>query len=222
MNHEAFAGFRTNAWENPWAGSSSVCVNADWNKYRSCFHRLKVIVKICYLKLAKDVDEDPPIEHGLTVHRRDQVGDFLSSFEMQGNFFLQFSVAKYTFLVWRYLYIEHFFMLARKFYLKSERTQLLHDFCASLHQRLSFTLHQSTIWQMELRVGIWFMNREQESTDPCLVNPEGWTFPFPKLWLLKVIPTCICCPSKESKDCSALYRACSWGRVAGLSNIWWN
>ena len=43
----------------------------------------------------------------------------------------------------------NFFKLARKFYLKSERTQLLHDFRASLHQRLSFTLHQSTIWQMD-------------------------------------------------------------------------
>ena len=63
----------------------------------------------------------------------------------------QFSVAKYTFLVWRYLYISLniFLSLQESFYLKSERTQLLHDFCASLHQRLSFTLHQSTIWQMD-------------------------------------------------------------------------
>jgi len=31
---------------------------------------------------------------------------------------------------------------------------------------------------------------------------------------------CICWPSKESRDCSALYKACSCGLVAGLSNIW--
>ena len=115
MNHEAFAGFRTNAWENPWAGSSSVCVNADWNKYRSCFHRLKVIVKICYLKLAKDVDEDPPIEHGLTVHRRDQVGDFLSSFEMQGKFVAIFCCKVYIFGLKASLHIfEHFFDACKK------------------------------------------------------------------------------------------------------------
>ena len=135
----------------------------------------------------------------------------------------QFSVAKYTFLVWRYLYISLniFLSLQESFTWKVSEPNFSMIFALPCIRdyHSPCTRVQYGRW---IRVGIWFMNREQESTDPCLVNPEGWTFPFPKLWLLKVIPTCICCPSKESKDCSALYRACSWGRVAGLSNIWWN
>ena len=221
MNHEAFAGFRTNAWENPWAGSSSVCVNADWNKYRSCFHRLKVIVKICYLKLAKDVDEDPPIEHGLTVHRRDQVGDFLSSFEMQGKFVAIFCCKVYIFglkvsLHWTFFYACKK-VLPEKW--ANPTSPWFSRFPAS-----EIIIHLAPEYNMADGIKSWDLIYEPGARKHWSMFGQSWrlNLPFTKLWLLKVIPTCICCPSKESKDCSALYRACSWGRVAGLSNIWWN
>ena len=76
MNHEAFAGFRTKAWENPCAGSSSVCMcRLKCNEHQSLLNK-------SYLKLAENVDEDSAVKHWLAVHRRDQVGNFLLGCEI--------------------------------------------------------------------------------------------------------------------------------------------
>ena len=89
----------------------------------------------------------------------------------------QFSVAKYTFLVWRYLNISLniFLSLQESFTWKVSEPNFSMIFALPCIRdyHSPCTRVQYGRW---IRVGIWFMNREQESTDPCLINPEGWTF----------------------------------------------
>ena len=59
-----------------------------------------------------------------------------------------------------------------------------------------------------IRVGIWFMNREQESTDPCLVNPEGWTFP---------LQSCDCSRWSQPASAAPRRRARTARRCTGLA-----